>query len=56
MPWLSRNGKSYIVPMGALDADPGDRPARNVFYASRAPWLPASSELESFDTFPGDKG
>lgn len=53
LPWISRNGKVVIVPAGALDDDPVERPARNVHFASRAPWSTPSSELPTFDDAPG---
>lgn len=46
VPWLSRTGKAYIVPAGALDDDPGIRPDRNIYWDSRAPWYMHASELE----------
>lgn len=53
MPWLSKTGKSWIVPAGAFDDDVPERPARNVYFASRASWYVHASELEAFDTYPG---
>ena len=52
MPWVVKSGKSVVVPAGALDGDPGEKPRRNVFFGSRAPWYVHASELESHDTFP----
>lgn len=52
VPWLSRTGKAYIVPAGTLDEDPGMAPLRNVHFASRAAWLPHSSELETCEEGP----
>jgi len=52
LPWLTRTGKAYIVPAGTLDEDPGERPTRNLFWASRAPWYEHASELETFDVYP----
>lgn len=49
MPWKTRNGTAYIVPSGALDDDPIERPTRNVHVASRAAWEVAASELPAFD-------
>jgi len=49
LPWLSRTGKAYIVPAGGLDADPGLRPTRSIFCASRSPWYVSPDDLESFD-------
>jgi len=52
MPWLTRSGKTYIVPAGALDDDPNDKPRRNIYFASRAPWYVAAPTLETFDDNP----
>ena len=52
LPWITRNGKLAIVPAGALDGDPGDRPARSVHFASRAPWYASCAELPVFDEEP----
>jgi hypothetical protein len=49
MPWLTRNGRAYIVPGGALDEDPIERPARNVWMASRAAWEVEAASLPCFD-------
>jgi hypothetical protein len=56
VPWINRNGKMAIVPAGSLDDDPGQRPVRNVHYASRAPWYLLSSELDTFESTPPQKG
>ena len=52
LPWLTRNGKAYVVPAGSLDDDPGARPTRNVHFASRGPWYLAASDLETHDGEP----
>lgn len=52
VPWRTRNGRAYIVPAGTLDEDPGERPARNVHYASRASWYAVAGELPCFDDEP----
>ena len=52
MPWLNRAGTGMVVPAGALDDDPGQRPARNVQFASRAPWYEPVSSLPTFDASP----
>jgi hypothetical protein len=52
MPWLSRTGKAYIVPAGALDDDPGIRPLFSIHYGSRAPWYVHPSEIEMHETLP----
>jgi len=52
LPWVTRNGKMVIVPAGALDADPGERPTRSVYFASRAPWYVHCSDLPAPDEEP----
>lgn len=52
VPWLSRTGKAFIVPAGGLDADPGERPTRNIYFASRAPWYEHASTLTTHEAFP----
>jgi hypothetical protein len=53
MPRIDRSRGLGIVPMGSLDDDPGVRPDRHIFAASRAPWyeipddLPQDPELPS---------
>jgi hypothetical protein len=48
LPWLTRNGRAYIVPAGALDDDPVERPTRNVQMSSRAAWEVPASSLPDF--------
>lgn len=52
LPWLTRNGRAYIVPAGCLDDDPGEAPSRNVHFGSRASWYRAAKDLETFDEEP----
>ena len=52
LPWLTRNGRAWIVPAGALDTDPGAKPTRNIHYASRASWHAIAGELPCFDGDP----
>ncbi len=49
LPWKTRNGEAWIVPSGALDDDPIERPTRNVHVASGAAWEIAAATLPSFD-------
>ena len=39
MPYRIRGSRTYVVPAGALDDDPGLTPQRTVYWASRAPWF-----------------
>lgn len=45
LPWLSKSGKVVIVPAGTLDEDPGIRPDKNIFCASRAAWYTSAESL-----------
>ena len=45
-----------VVPAGTLDSDPGERPARSIFWASRAPWYRDVSELPHHDEMPPRAG
>lgn len=48
VPWQSRNGKGYVVPVGTLDDDPGDRPTSNIHWDSRASWYVQAADLPTF--------
>lgn len=48
VPRLARDGARMAIPAGALDADPGCRPARNVFWSLRAPWSDCEHGLATF--------
>jgi len=50
LPWKTRNGKAWIVPAGTLDDDPVERPTRNVWVGSRAPWEVTASSLPEFES------
>jgi hypothetical protein len=41
-----------FVPAGNLEGDPGIRPQRHMFAASRAPWYPITDDLPRSDAFP----
>jgi hypothetical protein len=48
------NGDMVYVPAGTLDGDPGIRPARHIFAASRAPWHRIADDLPQHATYPTD--
>jgi hypothetical protein len=52
MPWVSKSGKVVIVPAGTLDEDPGIRPDKNIFCASRPAWYTSAAELPEHDEGP----
>ncbi len=57
-PLLSRfdnDGRSYGLPLGALDDDPGIKPGFHVFVASKAPWHDITDELPQFPELPPKK-
>ena len=45
VPKLSRNRQFWVVPSGALDADPGMRPQANIYWAEHAPWYVSADQL-----------
>jgi len=53
LPRVTRNGTWAVVPAGTLDADPGIRPERNIYWDSRASWYHSTDDLPSFSEGPG---
>lgn len=53
LPWLTKSGSVVVVPAGTLDDDPGKRPTRSIFWASRAAWYESVDTLPRFDELPG---
>src|SRR5262249_9706548 len=45
MPRHDRDRGFAVVPMGALDDDPGMRPERHIFTGSKAPWYDIPDDL-----------
>jgi hypothetical protein len=52
LPWLSKSGRVVVVPAGTLDDDPGIRPDKNIFCASRAEWYTSVESLPQHDEGP----
>lgn len=52
MPWQTKNGKYYLVPSGGLNADPGAKPNRNIYWGSRASWYVPEHDLPCFEEGP----
>jgi hypothetical protein len=52
MPRVDRERGLAIVPMGSLDDDPGVRPQRHIFAASRAPWYEIADDLPQDAEYP----
>jgi len=55
LPWLSKNSKVMIIPIGTLDEDPQIKPSQNVFCASQAKWYTPASDLPNYDALPERK-
>jgi hypothetical protein len=52
LPWLSKSGRVVVVPAGTLDKDPGIRPDKNIYCASRAEWYTSVESLPQHDEGP----
>ena len=52
LPSPSATGIFWVVPAGALDEDPGVRPTRSIFWASRAPWFTEVGSLPFHEDWP----
>ena len=52
MPRLDRGRGLAVIPMGSLDDDPGIRPQRHIFVASKAPWYEIADSLPQHDEGP----
>lgn len=48
MPRIDTARGFVVIPMGALDADPGARPRNHIFVGSKAPWFDISDALPQF--------
>ena len=55
LPWLSKGGKTMIIPAGTLDSDPVIRPLQSIFYGSRAKWYCELGELPIHNEMPPRK-
>jgi hypothetical protein len=52
LPRFDRDRNIAVVPMGALDDDPGIRPQRHIFVGSKAPWFEIADDLPQHDAGP----
>ena len=53
MPRVDQERKITVVPMGALDDDPGAKPVDHIFVGSKASWYNVSDSLPCFEQGPG---
>ena len=52
MPRLDEDRKIAVVPLGALDDDPGSKPQDNIDAASKARWYDITDDLPTYDERP----
>jgi len=52
MPRVDRERDLAVVAMGALDDDPGVRPACHIFVGSKAPWHEITGDLPQYEERP----
>jgi len=52
LPSMSSTGKYWVVPAGTLDQDPGIKPARSIFWGSRAAWYEDVAKMPRHDALP----
>jgi hypothetical protein len=52
VPRIDRDRDLAIVPMGALDDDPGIKPMAHIFVGSKAPWFTIADAIPQFAEYP----
>jgi hypothetical protein len=52
VPYLSKSGKSLVVPAGSLDKAPSIVPQDNIFWSERASWYEEGVKSKKYDGFP----
>jgi hypothetical protein len=52
LPRVDASRDLAVVPMGALDDDPGVRPNEHIFVGSKAPWYEITDDLPRHDELP----
>jgi hypothetical protein len=45
LPRTDADRSVVVIPMGSIDGDPGVRPSRHIFVASKAPWFEITDDL-----------
>ncbi len=53
LPFRNRARGATVIPMGALDDDPGVGPQGHIFVGSKAPWFEITGELPQYAEYPG---
>ena len=52
VPRIDPKRKIAVIPLGALDDDPGSKAIDNIFVASKAGWYEITDDLPSYDEGP----
>lgn len=52
LPRIDKQRGLAVIPMGALDDNPGFTPQSHIFVGSKAPWFEISDDLPQFDERP----
>ena len=52
LPWITKGGRSIVIPAGTLDQDPGIKPVHNIFWQDRARWREEVGDLTQYDELP----
>jgi hypothetical protein len=52
LPFITKSGKSLIVPAGSLNEEPNISPQDNIFWSERAAWYDAGLSSRHFAGFP----
>ena len=42
----------YVVRLGTLDSNPGQKPVRHIFVSEKAPWYDIDKKLDQFNQWP----
>lgn len=52
VPYISRTGKTLVIPAGSLNGTPNIEPQDNIFCSEKADWYEKAINAKSFDQFP----
>ena len=52
LPFVTKNGKTLLVPAGSLDAEPNIQPKDNIFWVERAGWYDDGIHANKCEAFP----
>lgn len=52
LPWLAKQGATYVIPAGTLDENPEIKPQQNIFWDSKACWYEETNTLIKHSVLP----